>query len=749
MSSVFPPGIQLATRYRVLRLLETNHVGALYEAERFDASLAHEGELRAVTGRRVALKWLRFAAGAAAQLAHQRAALARAACTIRHPHLALVHDVALEGSSLFVVSELLVGESLRARLAPHSMPLHERLRALAEAMSALAFAHQRGLVHGGLHPGNIFLHQPHDPCFGLPPVVKVHDFGTATTTLPQSLAYPGERSPFGPHAYLDHAQLCGREPDVQSDIYACGVLLYQALTGSVPFAASVPVELAIKLATTSASPIGDRHPGLPASLDALIQQTLRKERSERPLQLEPLAALTSAYAETLAARELLARGDPSLVTRRMIQPARMMADSARLDVADPAPPRETRPIPVVDNDAEHGQVTQLLTVIGPGASAAQPSLARPTARFDRTSASPVPLHSSHPPAYLAALEEAEIAAALDLARIEAAQHDAEFARPLRHEEFDVRPLHERPQAHDSQPPPLASASGRTQRGLSAQPLPELAYDLEQTTVTMAVPLLDPDLAQGTPAEHVPLDATPHARAFGPSHARVTRDDLEQERVVEISRHPTVVGTSPAAATQADAAHQGYVEVVARTRVRPALQLNVASPPSVLDEVKHGLSSGRVRTWSAAVAAVLVVAGISVSFAMATNRDVAKSAPPALPNAARSEGRDEPSLARTRRQHASRDRTEDVRLAPSAPASSAQDEDQGEGEAESFAQRTAQLVQGHDAPGDTDGAVGRVAPLAPREHRQHRERARERAQRTRPGSQDDGYLVGPLPTADQF
>lgn len=296
MSSVFPPGVQLATRYRVLRVLETKPVGALFEAERLD------------TRRRVALKWLRFGAGHA-RLAQQRAERVRGALMVRHPKLAIVHDVVHEGSSLFVVSELLRGEPLRARLAPHAMPLHERLRALADVGRAVAFAHERDAVHGGLHPGNIFLHREHHAWVMLAPVVKVHDFGAATNTMPECLAYPPERSGLGAHAYLDHAQLCGAEPDAQSDIYAFAVLLFQALTGSVPFAAQSPIELAVTLATTPVPSVGDRHAGLPASLDALLHQSLQHQRNERPKQLEPLVEQVSAYAEALAARELLAADD--------------------------------------------------------------------------------------------------------------------------------------------------------------------------------------------------------------------------------------------------------------------------------------------------------------------------------------------------------------------------------------------------------------------------------------------------------
>ena len=306
MSSVFPPGLQLGTRYRVLRLIEDNRIGALFEAENL------------TTHDRVALKWLRFSAARAPHLAQQFAERARAASRLRHPNRAHIHDVTHEGNAVFVVSELLPGESLRARLAPHEMLLHERLHVLAQAMRAVVDAHQRGLVHGGLHPGNIFLQREHDAWLGLPALTKVLDFGTSTHGLLESLARPSDWSELGAHAFLDYEQLSSdSERDPRSDIYAFGALLYHALTGHMPFPAKSPLELALKQTTTVATRVRILHPALPASLDDLIAGCLLRTRAERP-RLDLLAEETSAYAALCSSREVMAAGGPN--TRPMNHP---------------------------------------------------------------------------------------------------------------------------------------------------------------------------------------------------------------------------------------------------------------------------------------------------------------------------------------------------------------------------------------------------------------------------------------------
>jgi serine/threonine protein kinase len=367
MSSVFPPGLQLAARYRVLRLLEDNRIGALFEAE----SLA--------TQQRVALKWLRFSSSRAPRQAEQHAEQARAASRLRQRSVARIHEVTHEGHAIFVVSDLLQGESLRSRLAPHAMALHERLHVLVDAMEAVIAAHHQGLVHGGLHPGNIFLHREHDEWAALPPVTKVLDFGISTHGLPESLAHPSERSELGPHVFLDYEQLAAAsEPDPRSDVYAFGVLLYHALTGHVPYPAKTPFELGLKLGTTRATDPRALFPELPIELTELVSASVLRERAERPA-LAQLAAEARAYAAVRSSREVLAFGGPH--TLRMIrQPAVLSVPSSderptlKIDLHDSA--RTTLRMDMLDFTTTQ---LELPRVMGAGvlASPSEPE-ARPT-----------------------------------------------------------------------------------------------------------------------------------------------------------------------------------------------------------------------------------------------------------------------------------------------------------------------------------------------------------------------------------
>lgn len=325
MSTVFPPGVQLAARYRVLRLRETRRVSALFDAEEL------------VTQRRVALKWLRFSS-ATDQALHELSAGARAACQLHHPNLARVHDVAVEGSAMFVVSELLQGEALQALLAPHALPLHARLRVLVDAMNAINAAHARGVFHGGLHPGNVFLHGEHADWTMLPPTVKVTDIGASVSCMPESLAHTADKSALGAHAYLDHDQLCATaSADARSDVYAFGVMLFQALTARMPYVGISPVELAVQMATTPAPAPQTFAERVPDALDRLVRRCLHKARDERPESLVELARETGAFAEEYAARELLAAQSHAMHTRKLlpnvVQPERAPFDARASDDA--------------------------------------------------------------------------------------------------------------------------------------------------------------------------------------------------------------------------------------------------------------------------------------------------------------------------------------------------------------------------------------------------------------------------------
>lgn len=308
MSNVFPPGVQLGERYRVVRIIQNGAVGAVYEVE----ELASRS--------RAALKWVRFSAASGA--IQRVVAQAERAKELQHPHVARVLEVVREGSSMFVVSELLAGESLQASLSPHLMLRRERIRLLVQVMRGVAAAHASGIVHGGLHPGNVFLAHTHE---NPPLVAKVLDFGSSQLNAGDHAALAHAlrscANTLGPHVYMSPEQVSGgAEVDARSDVYSLGVLAYQALTGRVPYAADNLIDLAVKLATTVAAPASLLCPELPASLDRVLSAAIARSRDARLVELDGLIRELEAFQplSSLQEQPQLAGGETALLIRRRV-----------------------------------------------------------------------------------------------------------------------------------------------------------------------------------------------------------------------------------------------------------------------------------------------------------------------------------------------------------------------------------------------------------------------------------------------
>jgi hypothetical protein len=225
----------LADRYNLDRRLGRGGMGTVYEAK--DSAL----------GRRVAVKVIREDWVSRPDAASRFHTEARAAAGFAHPHVVTVHDYGVEArSGAFLVMELLEGGTLRDELREQkrlsSVKIIEVMGAVCSAVSA---AHRRNLIHRDLKPENIFLaRRDNEPG----PVVKVLDFGLArfiqlpagATTQITSATEAGVL--LGTLAYMPPEQMMGQSPDVRWDVWALGVIVYECLTGALPFPIGRPEE---------------------------------------------------------------------------------------------------------------------------------------------------------------------------------------------------------------------------------------------------------------------------------------------------------------------------------------------------------------------------------------------------------------------------------------------------------------------------------------------------------------------------
>jgi serine/threonine protein kinase len=197
---------------------------------------------------------------------------ARHAAGLSHPRLVTVFDCGVDGSTPFIVMELVAGRTLR-QVLDRAGPLRpgEAVRIAAAVCEALEVAHNAGLVHRDIKPANIVLAGNE---------VKVLDFGIARTV--GGTGGTGTAVLLGTAAYLSPEQAAGRPAGPQADQYALGCVLFEMLTGAPPFSAESPVGLAYRHVHDDPGPPSALRPDLPARLDHITGRLLAKHPADRP-----------------------------------------------------------------------------------------------------------------------------------------------------------------------------------------------------------------------------------------------------------------------------------------------------------------------------------------------------------------------------------------------------------------------------------------------------------------------------------
>ncbi len=202
---------------------------------------------------------------------------ARAAASLRHPNIVVIHDVgrepAQEQDIFFIVMEYLEGRTLR-QLVEEEGPLHSKRAALIveQVASALDYAHQRGFVHRDVKPANIFV-GPDDH-------VTLTDFGIAkAASETQHLTRTGTL--MGTPEYMSPEQAAGGDVDHRTDLYALGVVLYQMLIGQVPFRGTTPHAVLHNVIYEAPLPPRQVNPNLSPALEGVILKAIAKQPEQR------------------------------------------------------------------------------------------------------------------------------------------------------------------------------------------------------------------------------------------------------------------------------------------------------------------------------------------------------------------------------------------------------------------------------------------------------------------------------------
>jgi eukaryotic-like serine/threonine-protein kinase len=268
-------------RYQLTRLLGEGGMGAVFKAT--DVKLKRE----------VALKIMRPSLAVNPQFRDRFLQEAQSGARLKHPGIVPVHDIGEDGKYLYIVMDFIAGENLEKRLKTlqaenKTMPLEESLELVRQVSLALAYAHQQGVLHRDIKPANILLEPVEGEVLPYRPVLS--DLGLAKLLVGGLETLSGLT--MGTPAYSAPEQALGRTVDARSDVYGMGVLLYELVSGKLPFSFKTVSDL-VRFHTAE-PPLAPPPlpPECPPTLANLLLQALQRVPDKRP-------ASAAAFAESL------------------------------------------------------------------------------------------------------------------------------------------------------------------------------------------------------------------------------------------------------------------------------------------------------------------------------------------------------------------------------------------------------------------------------------------------------------------
>src|SRR5881394_3017297 len=236
---------------------------------------------------------------------------ARAAGMLNHPNILAIYDIGVEGEQRYIVSELLEGQSLRARIREGPIPARRALDYAAQLARGIAAAHERGIIHRDLKPENVFITRDGH--------VKILDFGlvklvgqrlpaTQQSSDTEPTLIPGHTEPgriMGTVGYIAPEQIRGLPGDALSDIFAFGAILYEMLAGRPAFRGESPIETLNAILRDDPLDFFELSLRIPAALDRIVRHCLEKKPEDRfqsardlAFDLGSLSGLTSKMVYT-------------------------------------------------------------------------------------------------------------------------------------------------------------------------------------------------------------------------------------------------------------------------------------------------------------------------------------------------------------------------------------------------------------------------------------------------------------------
>ena len=287
-------------RYRIIRKLGTGGMANVYLAE------------DEVLGRRVAIKILNDRHAGDDQFVERFRREAKNAAGLSHPNIVSIYDRGEAEGTYYIAMEYLDGRSLKELIVARGpAPIHLAIDYARQILAAIRFAHRHGIVHRDIKPHNVLVDGEGR--------LKVTDFGIARAGTSQ-MTEAG--SIIGTAQYLSPEQARGAPVDQTSDLYSVGVVLYELLTGQVPFSGDTPVEIAMKHLSSVPEPPSAKRAEVPRDLDLVVMRALAKDPAERYHSAEEMDAdlrrinrgVAISPATEEAATAIISRPPPTAAT---------------------------------------------------------------------------------------------------------------------------------------------------------------------------------------------------------------------------------------------------------------------------------------------------------------------------------------------------------------------------------------------------------------------------------------------------
>jgi serine/threonine-protein kinase len=267
----------LNNRYRLIAQQGAGGMAVIYKA------------IDQVLGRTVAIKILRPSLTSDPAFLARFRNEARSVANLQHPNIVTLHDVGNDGATHFIVMEFIEGQDLKRIIkASGALPLDRALNLAIQICGGIGFAHRAGIVHADVKPQNILVTKDD--------LVKVTDFGIAQAF---SEAAPGERQSvvWGSPHYFAPEQARGEKPTPASDVYSIGVVLFELLTGRLPFTGSNQQELALAHIRDRVPFVSELNPTVPDNVVQIVYKVMSKEPALRYRMADQLGRILESYRD--------------------------------------------------------------------------------------------------------------------------------------------------------------------------------------------------------------------------------------------------------------------------------------------------------------------------------------------------------------------------------------------------------------------------------------------------------------------